>query len=529
MRASNDTHTVATEWELDHAAAFSALARLSRATRPIQNERSSAEGLERALDILATALGADRVLVLCGEHAEHLRCGRRGGRDLRDDERDDVCRSVVEDALDARRVMHHTREPERGESVVELGIVSAMAAPLGVGQGVLYSDYRHPLRRPTEAHVELFSCAAATIAAILAAAHRAEIEPVCARSEKEPSLNALLDSAGTRGLRDDVEASLRLETPVMVVGESGTGKTLLAHAIARASKREPVVRAMLGASDDLNTIVSELFGHERGAFSGAVGRRAGLVELADGGTIILDEVLNLSLQAQQVLLDFTQFGTYRPLGWQGREPKRAKVRIIAVTNGDLERAVEEGRFRRDLYYRLASMVLRVPPLRERRREMPAIALTCLRRLAPSRRFTLSTATRQLLRSPQHEWPGNIRELESVLARACARAHGASPSDTQLRPEHFDAALRGAPSEITHPPAWAQDDEEPLAASWRRLTEAHGELEGAERALLERAIAESRGVLAHAARALGMPRTTLISRLTRAGVDSGWRAREAYGR
>jgi DNA-binding NtrC family response regulator len=511
------------EPRLDHAAAFSALAALSRA-----NERGAAEGLERALDLLATALGADRVLVLSGEHAEHLRCGRRGGRDLRDDERDDVCRSVIDDALDARRVTLHTRQPERDDSIVELGIVSAIAAPLGFDQGVLYSDYRHPRRRPTEAHVELLSCASPAIAAILAATHRVEIEPIGTRSEKELSLDALLDSAGARALRDDVEASLRLDTPILVVGESGTGKTLLAQAIARASKRAPVVRAMLGASDDLNTIVSELFGHERGAFSGATGRRAGLVELADGGTIILDEVLNLPLHAQQVLLDLTQFGTYRPLGWQSREPKRAKVRIIAATNGDLERAVAEGRFRRDLYYRLASMVLRVPPLRERRRELPSIALTCLRRLDPSRRWTLSSSARQLLRSTQHDWPGNIRELESVLARACARARGASPSDTQLRPEHFDAALRGAPLETTPPPTRGRDDDEPLAESWRRIAEARVELEGAERALLERAIEESRGVLAHAARALGMPRTTLISRLSRAGVEVGWRAREACG-
>ncbi|HEY8430356.1 MAG TPA: helix-turn-helix domain-containing protein [Sandaracinaceae bacterium] len=179
----------------------------------------------------------------------------------------------------------------------------------------------------------------------------------------------------------------------------------------------------------------------------------------------------------------------------------------------------EGRFRRDLYYRLAGTVIRIPPLGERRADLPAIALTCLRRLDPSRRWSLSPEARRLLRSPDLEWPGNVRELESVLARACARARVASPSTAQLRPEHFDRAWGGLRAVAPREPPRALDvgGERPLALAWQELARQRAALEQAERAVLERAVRESGGVLAHAARMLRLPRTTLISRLGRLGV------------
>ena len=160
-------------------------------------------------------------------------------------------------------------------------------------------------------------------------------------------------------LRAELAMAVGSELPVLMLGDSGVGKTLLARAIAEASGRLPMVRAMLGAADDLNTITSELFGHERGAFSGALATRTGLVGHADGGTLVLDEILNLPAHAQQLLLDFTQFGTYRPLGHAGAEPRHARTRIIAVTNGDLEAAVRRGAFREDLFYRLGAIVVGV--------------------------------------------------------------------------------------------------------------------------------------------------------------------------
>src|SRR4029079_19208768 len=193
-------------------------------------------------------------------------------------------------------------------------------------------------------------------------------------------------------------------------------KTLLAQAIAEASAKRPIVRATLGGSDDLNTITSELFWHERGAFSGATGRRVGLVEFANNGTLILDELLNLPPHAQKLLLDFTQFGTYRPLGYDRAEPKKARVRIVGATNGDLRAAMRDGRFREDLYHRLAAVVIALPSLRERRGDIPALAERTLRRDDSSEVCTLSIATRQLLVAPALECSGNVRQLERVVAR-----------------------------------------------------------------------------------------------------------------
>src|SRR5262249_24344692 len=154
-------------------------------------------------------------------------------------------------------------------------------------------------------------------------AHLKEAEAHCLESRRSPALDELLAPPSLKAIREEVFSALRGSSTLLILGESGTGKTLLAQAIAEASGRGRIVRAIPGSSDDLNTISSELFGHERGASSGAVARRAGLVEFADGGTLQLDEVLNFPLHAQKLLLDVTQFGTYRPLGYDRPEPKRA--------------------------------------------------------------------------------------------------------------------------------------------------------------------------------------------------------------
>ena len=265
-----------------------------------------------------------------------------------------------------------------------------------------------------------------------------EAQSHCTEARHTPPLADLLAFPSMRSIRRDLESALAGDSPILITGESGTGKTLFAQAFAEASARQPIVRIVLGGSDDLNTITSELFGHERGSFSGAGSKRVGLVEFAHGGTLLLDEILNLPKQAQKLLLDFTQFGTYRPLGYDRPEPKLAKVRIVAATNGDLRVAVRQGHFREDLYYRLAGVTIRLPPLRERRSDIPALAESATRRSEPARGWTLSLDLRRRLASSDYAWPGNVRELEWTMRRARDHAVVRDPEATCSPPEHLES-------------------------------------------------------------------------------------------
>jgi DNA-binding NtrC family response regulator len=233
---------------------------------------------------------------------------------------------------------------------------------------------------------------------------------------------------------------------VLITGESGTGKELIAEAIHAASPRagKPFVRLHCAALAE-SLLESELFGHERGAFTGAVARREGRFKQADGGTLFLDEIGEISAGTQVKLLRFLQEKTFERVG--GNETLKVDVRILAATNRDLKAAIEKGLFREDLYYRLNVISVELPPLRERRLDIPALATFFLRRYAAENGRTLEGFRDDArARLTAYSWPGNVRELENVIERAVVLSDG-----PRIEPRHLPASLAPAAERGGPPP------------------------------------------------------------------------------
>ncbi|HZY03397.1 MAG TPA: sigma-54 dependent transcriptional regulator [Anaeromyxobacteraceae bacterium] len=283
------------------------------------------------------------------------------------------------------------------------------------------------------------------------------IKLVVARALKQRAL-ALENRTLRRGLRDKYrlenvvgrsEAMLQVfktaarvastDATVLIQGESGTGKELVARAIHESSPRAsgPFVAVDCGAIAE-GVLESELFGHARGAFTGAQAARRGLFEEAGGGTLFLDEIGDVGPNLQARLLRALQEGTIRRVGTN--EPIAVDARVVAATNRDLEQAVKEGAFRADLYYRLNVVAIRIPPLRDRREDVPLLAEHFAHKHGRGEGATISPAARDLLLA--YHWPGNVRELENVIARALAL----NPSGVILPDDLPEAIRSGAASE-----------------------------------------------------------------------------------
>ncbi|POR12752.1 sigma-54-dependent Fis family transcriptional regulator [Diaphorobacter sp. LR2014-1] len=280
------------------------------------------------------------------------------------------------------------------------------------------------------------------------------------------------------------------QASVLLLGESGTGKELAARAVHEASPRAGRPLVVVDCASLPETLFeSELFGHERGAFTGAHAARAGLVEAAHGGTLFLDEVGDIPLTMQVKLLRLLESGTYRRVGHT--ELRRADIRLVAATHRDLRAMVREGRFRQDLYYRLSTFPIQLPALRERPQDIPLLAESLLQRVAGGRGLVLAPAA--LRRLAQHPFPGNVRELRNVLERAALLTDGAVvTAHTIERALSFDAPA-AAPARAAQQPD-------------------HATLRDIESEALRAALAGGAASRRELARALGVSTRTLYRKL-----------------
>jgi two-component system response regulator AtoC len=300
----------------------------------------------------------------------------------------------------------------------------------------------------------------------------------------------------SRGMRDVVELAARVarhNTTVLITGESGTGKEVIARAIHRMSPRsERSFTAINCAAIPEQLLESELFGHTKGAFTGATSDHPGLFEIANGGTLLLDEIADLPQALQAKLLRVLEEGEIRRLG--GRESKKIDVRVLAATGRPMEQAVEKGEFRSDLYYRLNVVRLHIPPLRERPEDIPELLTHFARQVAQRLGHPVSVTPNALVALTHHTWPGNVRELRNAVERAAVLSAGGL-----LDSKDF-ALVDGASSS----PAGAPNGTLDLKT----------QVEAVERAAIQRALEAAKGNRRQAAHLLGISLRTLFYKLRR---------------
>jgi two-component system, NtrC family, response regulator AtoC len=319
------------------------------------------------------------------------------------------------------------------------------------------------------------------------------------RSETETAVHGIIGNSP--GIQHVLRLIARLKdtrTPVLISGESGTGKELVARALHYRGifASRPFVAVDCGSLVP-TLIESELFGYEKGSFTGAFRSKQGLLQSADTGTIFLDEVAELPLEMQAKILRFLQEKEVRPVG--SNQKVKVDVRIMAATNRDLEADYKKGTFRKDLYFRLNVVTIHLPPLRERRSDIPLLATWFLERLAPGRAVQVSDAAMKVLLG--YDWPGNIRELENCLERAVALG------------DQRQIGVNDLPSAI----ARAQAPETPIAADPEPFLVPSTDLEDIERATIERVFAQVKGDKALAGKMLGISRATLYRKLKRYNI------------
>jgi two-component system nitrogen regulation response regulator NtrX len=304
------------------------------------------------------------------------------------------------------------------------------------------------------------------------------------------------DSAPMAQLRHEVDRAGSSQARILVQGENGTGKELVARAIHTISpRRQAPFQRLNCAAIPRDLIESELFGHEKGAFTGAVTQKPGKFELANGGTLFLDEIGDMSLDTQAKLLRVLEENEMERVG--GTETIALNARVVAATNKALTQEIQEGRFREDLYFRLAVITITVPPLRNRGADIQSLAQRFLEQSCHEngRRSKALTESACFLLS-QYHWPGNVRELRNMMERVVIMVDSESIDVEHLRPLLLQTSADG----VT-----------PTGGTLRE------HLESFERTSIEKALAASRGNIAQAARALGLDRANLHRKLRRFGL------------
>jgi two-component system NtrC family response regulator len=335
---------------------------------------------------------------------------------------------------------------------------------------------------------------------------RLQTENALLRRQLETSIGQEILGQGPaiHQLLQDIGRVAPAPTSILICGESGTGKELVARALHKSSPRKAAALVTINcAAFAENLLESELFGHERGAFTGATERKRGLVEMADGGTLFLDEIGELPLPLQPKLLRLLQEKRFRRVG--GTAEIESDVRVVAATHRDLQGMIDAGQFREDLYYRLNVVSLHIPALRERPEDIGLLGLYFLEHYARKLGRSVHDFSAETLRLLQeYSWPGNVRELQNVIERGVLFCSG-----EQLLPENLPDTFRAHGVTAQTRPFPTLEFNKPLPEM----------LEDVEADLIRRAMVQARGVQAQAARLLGLSRSNLQHKLRKYDLGS----------
>jgi Nif-specific regulatory protein len=398
------------------------------------------------------------------------------------------------------------------KTLTELKVSSLLCVPLLVARrvlGVIYLDSTNPLSEFDENHLQVMT-AVAGIASLafdnVKQWEKLRQENQELRAEIELEHNMVGGSPAMRKVFDFIRRVAPTDSTVLVQGESGTGKELVAHALHRNSPRaeQPFVAINCAAIAE-SLLESELFGHEKGAFTGAAAQKKGKVEVAEGGTLFLDEIGELAPGLQAKLLRVLQEREFERLG--GTKPIKLDIRLIAATNRSLPEAVKAGTFRNDLYYRLNVVTLNMPPLRDRREDISVLADHFVAKASRKSRTRVKPLSPEAVAALMHyDWPGNVRELENALERALVLG-----STESILPDDLPEAVLESGSTATAP-----------------ADKYHGSIKETKKQLILQALQQANGNYIEAAKALGMHPNSLL-RLVRnldlKAVKAGFQAAE----